>query len=153
MIRTARIAATDCGVEIPAKDAAAATLSFPVRATASPARDRRAEYQILMRKWWFAAAVGVLATILSYPWLFPGLRDLFMRGGAALWWLWGAMGIASLAALGYSGGQFFTDAWEALMPRPGPRGFSHPTLRRSSLPIHQRATLSQYTRRHHESSI
>ena len=38
------------------------------------------EYRSLMRKWWFAAAVGVPTMILSYPWLFPGLRDLFPRG-------------------------------------------------------------------------
>ena len=70
-----------------------------------------------MRKWWFAAAVGVPTMILSYPWLVPGLRDVFTRGSAALWWLWVAMGVASLAVLVYSGGQFFTGAWEALKHR------------------------------------
>ncbi|MEO7870482.1 MAG: copper-translocating P-type ATPase [Candidatus Limnocylindria bacterium] len=83
----------------------------------SPAHDRHAEYRTLMRKWWFGAAVGVPTMILSYPWLFPGLRDAFPRGGVALWWLWVAMGIASLAVLVYSGGQFFTGAWEALRHR------------------------------------
>jgi Cu+-exporting ATPase len=70
-----------------------------------------------MRKWWFGAAVGVPAMILSYPWLFPGLRDVFTRGSAALWWLWVAMGVASLAVLIYSGSQFFTGAWEGLKHR------------------------------------
>jgi Cu+-exporting ATPase len=70
-----------------------------------------------MRKWWFAAAVGVPTMVLSYPWLVPGLRDLFTRGSPALWWLWVAMGVASLAVLVYSGGQFFSGAWEALKHR------------------------------------
>jgi len=70
-----------------------------------------------MRKWWFGAAVGVPTMILSYPWLFPGLRDVFTRGSAGLWWLWAAMGVASLAVLVYSGSQFFTGAWEALKHR------------------------------------
>jgi Cu+-exporting ATPase len=70
-----------------------------------------------MRKWWFAAAVGAPTMVLSYPWLFPGLGDLFTRGSAALWWLWVAIGIASLAVLVYSGNQFFTGAWEALRHR------------------------------------
>src|SRR3970282_614158 len=41
---------------------------------------RDAEYRALMRKWWFGAAVGVFTMIMSYPWLFPVLRDWFPRG-------------------------------------------------------------------------
>ena len=74
-----------------------------VGAASSATADRAAEYRTLMRKWWFAAAVGVPTMILSYPWLIPGLRDVFTRGSAALWWLWVAMGVASLAVLVYSG--------------------------------------------------
>ena len=86
-------------------------------AATSPAGDRQAEYRTLMRKWWFGAAIGVPTMILSYPWLFPGLRDVFTRNSEALWWLWVAMGVASLAVLVYSGSQFFTGAWEALKHR------------------------------------
>jgi len=86
-------------------------------ATHSPAGDRQAEYRVLMRKWWFGAAVGVPTMILSYPWLIPGLRDVFPRGSDQLWWLWIAMGAASLAVIAYSGNQFFTGAWEALKHR------------------------------------
>ncbi len=75
------------------------------------------EYRALMRKWWFAAAVGAPTMILSYPYLIPGLRDLLPRGSAALWWLWFAMGIASLAVLIYSGSQFFVGMWEGLKHR------------------------------------
>jgi len=84
---------------------------------ASPAGDRRAEYRTLMRKWWFGAAVGVPTMVLSYPWFIPGLRDLFPRESPQLWWLWVAMGVASLAVLVYSGNQFFSGAWEALKHR------------------------------------
>jgi len=83
----------------------------------SPAIDRRAEYRALMRKWWFGAAVGVPTMVLSYPWLVPGLRDVFPRGSDQLWWLWVAMGVASLAVIIYSGNQFFSGAWEALKHR------------------------------------
>ena len=84
---------------------------------ASPASDRQAEYRSLMRKWWFGAAVGAPTMLLSYPWLIPGLRDVFPRGSEQLWWLWVAMGVASLAVIVYSGNQFFTGAWEALRHR------------------------------------
>ena len=72
-----------------------------------PASESELEYRRLMRKWWFAAAVGVPTMVLSYPWLLPITRDLFPRGSDALHHLWVAMGIASLAVLVYSGSQFF----------------------------------------------
>ncbi|MBI4790863.1 MAG: heavy metal translocating P-type ATPase [Chloroflexi bacterium] len=75
------------------------------------------EYKTLMRKWWFAAAVGAPTMILSYPYLFPILRDWLPRGGDALRLVWMAMGAASLAVLVYSGGQFFTGMWEGLKRR------------------------------------
>ncbi|HUN08220.1 MAG TPA: heavy metal translocating P-type ATPase [Aggregatilineales bacterium] len=75
------------------------------------------EYRKLMRKWWFAAAVGIPTMILSYPWIFPILRDWFPRGSDSLRYIWYAMGIASLAVLIYSGGQFFVGMWEGLKHR------------------------------------
>ncbi len=81
------------------------------------ASDSEREYRRLMRKWWFAAAVGAPTMVLSYPWLFPVLRDLFPRGGVALHHLWVAMGIASLAVLVYSGGQFFAGLVESVRHR------------------------------------
>ena len=78
---------------------------------------REREYRGLMRKWWFGAAVGVFTMILSYPWIFPLLRDWFPRGSPQLWYVWAGMGLASLAVLLYSGNQFFTGAWEALKHR------------------------------------
>ena len=119
MTSTARTAATDRADAIGATrvaEAAPHSAAEPV-AIPSPAGDRQVEYRTLMRKWWFAAAVGAPTMILSYPWLVPGLRDVFTRGSAALWWLWVAMGVASLAVLVYSGGQFFSGAWEALKHR------------------------------------
>jgi P-type Cu+ transporter len=70
-----------------------------------------------MRKWWFAAAVGAPTMVLSFPWLIPGVRDIFVHGSVQLWWLWATMGVASLAVLIYSGNQFFTGAWQALKHR------------------------------------
>lgn len=78
---------------------------------------REREYRQLMRKWWFGAAVGVFTMIMSYPWLFPILRDWFPRGSPQLWYIWAGMGVASLAVLLYSGNQFFTGAWDALKHR------------------------------------
>ncbi|GAA2560493.1 copper-translocating P-type ATPase [Pseudonocardia hydrocarbonoxydans] len=75
------------------------------------------EYRTLMRKWWFAAAVGAPTMILSYPWLFPVLREGCPRGSEQLRVLWAAMGVAALAVLAYSGAQFFTGAWRALRAR------------------------------------
>src|SRR5574338_838439 len=75
------------------------------------------EYRSLMRKWWFAAAIGAPTMILSYPWLFPILRDWFPRGSDNLRYTWYAMGVASLAVLIYSGNQFFTGMWEGLKHR------------------------------------
>jgi len=75
------------------------------------------EYRSLMRKWWFAAGLGVPTMILSYANLFPILRDWFPRGSIAQWYLWVAMGVASLAVMAYSGSQFFIGMWEGLKHR------------------------------------
>jgi len=81
------------------------------------AQAREREYRSLMRKWWFGAAVGVFTMIMSYPWLFPLLRNWFPRGSPQLWYIWAGMGVASLAVLAYSGNQFFIGAWQALKHR------------------------------------
>jgi Cu+-exporting ATPase len=88
----------------------------PAAVTPSSA-ERDLEYRQLMKKWWYAAAIGLPTMILSYPWVIPGLRDVFIRGSAQLWMLWAVMGLASLSVLLYSGNQFFTGAWEALKHR------------------------------------
>ena len=96
-----------------ARDAGAVVIGTEQRAGARPApieppkSESDREYRSLLRKWWFAAAVGVPTMVLSYPWLLPITRDLFPRGSEALHHLWVAMGIASLAVLIYSGSQFF----------------------------------------------
>jgi len=106
--------------------AAVASAGYPVLDAPPPAGpdalDREAtarekEYRALMRKWWFGAAVGVFTMIMSYPWLFPVLRDWFPRESPQLWYIWAGMGVAALAVLVYSGNQFFTGAWQALKHR------------------------------------
>ena len=79
--------------------------------------DEAREYRTLMRKWWFAAAIGVFTMTFSYPWLFPYLRDLLPRGSEQLRTLWMVMGALSLAVLSYSGSQFFTGMWASLRHR------------------------------------
>jgi len=73
---------TDLG----AVEAAVASAGYDVAEAAAPqspaavdqeAAAREREYRALMRQWWFGAAVGSFTMIMSYPWLFPGLRDWF----------------------------------------------------------------------------
>ncbi|MBI2486377.1 MAG: cation transporter [Deltaproteobacteria bacterium] len=79
--------------------------------------DSAKEYRQLMRKWWFGAVVGVFTMIISYPQLFPGLRDALPHGSPQLRYLWMFMGLASLAVMIYSGNQFFIGMWESLKSR------------------------------------
>jgi P-type Cu+ transporter len=98
---------------------------FGVRDAAAPAepaldreeQDREREYRSLMRKWWFGAAVAAPTMILSYPWLFPVIRDLLPRGSEQLRLVWGVIGLFSLGVLAYSGSQFFVGAWQGLKHR------------------------------------
>lgn len=75
------------------------------------------EYRQLMRKWWFAAAVGAPTMILSFPSFFPFLRDWLPQGSTELRNVWAIMGLASLAVLIYSGSQFYVGMWEGLKRR------------------------------------
>lgn len=75
------------------------------------------EYRSLMRKWWFAAAVGLPTMILAYPSLFPYLRDWFPHGSTNQRILWLVMAIASLAVMAYSGRQFFVGMWDGFKHR------------------------------------
>jgi Cu+-exporting ATPase len=81
------------------------------------AEEREREYRALVRQWWFGAAVGVFTMVMSYPWIFPGLGRLFPRESHQLRYMWGVMGVASLAVILYSGHHFFTGAWQALKHR------------------------------------
>lgn len=82
-----------------------------------PVDEAAAEYRQLMRKWWFGAAVGAPTMVLSYPWLFPWLKDVFPRGSTEVRLLWAVMGALSLAVMAYSGSQFFTGAFAAFRQR------------------------------------
>jgi Cu+-exporting ATPase len=87
------------------------------RALDREAEARAREYRTLMRQWWFGAGVGVFTMVLSYPWLFPVLRDWFPRESHGLWYMWALMGVASLAVILVSGRHFFSGAWQALRHR------------------------------------
>lgn len=71
-------------------------------------------YRLLIRKFWFAAAVSLPVIYFSYPEIFPGVPE---KGSTALWWIWVAMGFLTIPVLAWSGSQFFTGAWGALQHR------------------------------------
>lgn len=75
------------------------------------------EYRSLMKKWWLAATVSVPVIFVSYPNLFPGLRELLPMGSQQLWWARLIMGILALFVVIRSGGQFFIGTWEGLKQR------------------------------------
>jgi Cu+-exporting ATPase len=76
----------------------------------------RREYQSLMRKFWFAAAVSIPVMLVAYPeipWLY--LPNLFLgeTPERLVWLLFVLSGIVTLPVLFYSGRQFFTGGWAA----------------------------------------
>lgn len=71
-------------------------------------------YRGLLRKFWFAAIVSLPIIYFSYPEIFPGVPE---KGSSELDLIWGAMAVASLAVMIYSGSQFFTGAWAAFKHR------------------------------------
>ena len=92
-------------------------------ATAEPADQeeeaRRSEYRHLMRKVWIAGGISVPVVLLSYPTLFPVLRDLpwLATGSEGLLWTWRLLGILTLPILLWGGSQFFQGAWAAAKSR------------------------------------
>ncbi|KAB2849522.1 MAG: heavy metal translocating P-type ATPase [Hyphomicrobiaceae bacterium] len=90
----------------------------PADPTADPQEAaQQAEYGLLMRKFWFAAAVSVPVMLLSYPDLIPGLRDWMPMGSATRRVVWALLGLLSLPVLVWSGSQFFTGMWDGLKHR------------------------------------
>jgi Cu+-exporting ATPase len=83
----------------------------PVEATNSD------EYRVLMRKFWFSAAVSIPVIALSYPDLIPGLRDWMPMGSDTRRIVWVLLGVVSLPVLVWAGSQFFTGMWDALKHR------------------------------------
>lgn len=76
----------------------------------------RREYQSLMHKFWFAAAISIPVMLVAYPeipWLY--LPNLFLgqTSERVVWLLFVVSGIITLPVLFYSGRQFFTGGWAA----------------------------------------
>lgn len=74
------------------------------------------EYQSLMRKFWFAAAVSIPVMLVAYPelpWLY--FPNLFVgeASEALIRWLFILSAVVTLPVMAYSGRQFFTGAWAA----------------------------------------
>ena len=79
--------------------------------------EREAEYALLMRKFWLAAAISVPVMALSYPDLIPGLRDWMPMGSTTRRVVWALLGVLSLPVLVWSGSQFFIGLWDGLKHR------------------------------------
>ncbi|NOZ84162.1 MAG: heavy metal translocating P-type ATPase [Epsilonproteobacteria bacterium] len=77
---------------------------------------REKEYKTLIRKFVFAAVLGVPFLIISYPDSL-GLPEAFRQGAPTLRYLWIAMSILSLPIMFWSGSQFYTGAWAAFKNR------------------------------------
>lgn len=77
---------------------------------------RLEEYRTLMRKFIFAAVIGVPIIAFSYAKLF-GLPAEFYRGTETARDIGMAMGLLTLPVMFWSGSQFFTGAWAALKSR------------------------------------
>ncbi|MCM3669828.1 copper-translocating P-type ATPase [Mesobacillus maritimus] len=75
------------------------------------------EYRSLMKKWWFAAVISVPIILVSYPNLFPGIRNWLPMGSDELWWSRLVMGFFALLVMIVSGKQFFIGMWEGLKQR------------------------------------
>ncbi|MDP3984531.1 MAG: heavy metal translocating P-type ATPase [Acidimicrobiia bacterium] len=119
----ANTATVDTALEVPASVLTAAVAAAGYRAeemeedidTSDAERvESERRYRLLMRKFWFAAAVSLPVIYFSYPEIFPGVPE---KGSTALWWIWLAMGILTIPVLAWSGSQFFTGAWGALKHR------------------------------------
>ncbi len=76
---------------------------------------RESEYRALIRKFRVSALVSVPVVLLSYPWLFPGLKDVawLARGSNGLLWVWRGLGLLTLPVLIWGGSQFYRGAWAA----------------------------------------
>jgi len=76
----------------------------------------RREYQSLMRKFWFAAAIGIPVMLVAYPelpWLY--LPNLFVgvASESLIRLLFILSAVVTLPVMAYSGRQFFAGAWAA----------------------------------------
>lgn len=80
-------------------------------------QEEESEYSLLMKKWWFAAAISVPTILVSYPDLFPGVKDWLPMGSRTLWWARFIVGLLTIPVMAWSGGQFFTGMWEGLKHR------------------------------------
>ena len=70
-----------------------------------------------MRKFWFAAIISIPVMALSYPDLFPGLRDWMPMGSPERRLIWSLLGVLTLPVMLWSGSQFYTGMWAALKHR------------------------------------
>lgn len=74
------------------------------------------EYQGLIRKFWFAAAISIPVMLVAYPelpWFY--LPNLFVveASESLILWLFALSGLVTIPVMAYSGRQFYAGAWAA----------------------------------------
>ncbi len=81
--------------------------------------DRASEHRMLMRKFWFSAAVAVPVLLFSNAWMIPGLKDIswLARGSDGLYWVWRGLALLTLPVLFWAASQFYSSAWQGLRHR------------------------------------
>ncbi|MFQ5808548.1 MAG: HAD-IC family P-type ATPase [Armatimonadota bacterium] len=82
----------------------------------APDTENRGAIRLLMRRFWFTAAIAVPTVLLSHPDLF-GLGDVMPPGSAARRAVWLALGLLTLPVMLCSGAQFYHGLWTALKHR------------------------------------
>jgi P-type Cu+ transporter len=80
-------------------------------------RDRAREYGMLVRKFWFAAAVSVPVILFSYPQFVPLIRDWLPMGSEARRLAWVGLGVLTLPVMLWAGSHFFSGMWQGLKHR------------------------------------
>lgn len=93
-------------------DAADAVTEAEDGETAAHAR----EYRSLMRKFWFALAIGIPVMLVAYPelpWFYLPTWLGVPVTEEMVWWLFVLSGVVTLPVMLYSGRHFFTGAWAA----------------------------------------
>ncbi|GAA5512347.1 copper-transporting P-type ATPase [Deinococcus carri] len=110
-VRVQHLSGTDLADLVAAADAAGLRLAAPdVPASGlDPQEEARAhEYRTLMRKFWFAVIVGVPVLVTMFMELNPAFGEALMPYQRAIGL---AAAILTLPVLAWSGGQFFSGAW------------------------------------------
>jgi Cu+-exporting ATPase len=99
------------GYQVGTVEPAVAPVSAPAEA------EQAREYGTLLRKFVFAAIIAAPVVILSYPDVFPGLKEWLPAGSDARRAVWGILGLLALPVMGWAGSHFYSNTWRGLRHR------------------------------------